>query len=147
MARNEAFRILISSISKLSTTPTANASASFSMIFRSSSLSFSFSFFESFSNSFLNFFGKITAAAKTGPAKQPLPASSQPASNKFLCKQSFSKIYFSVSNVALRASKLGISDAFSKTSAYCTIPFLSIKKAERLLTPFIPKINSAYKLP
>ena len=36
---------------------------------------------ESFNNSCLKLVGKITAAATTGPDKQPLPASSVPTSN------------------------------------------------------------------
>jgi len=36
--------------------------------------------FESFKTGSAKLGGRITAAANTGPAKQPLPASSQPAS-------------------------------------------------------------------
>ena len=42
---------------------------------------FSESCFESFSNGCSNLSGNITAAATTGPERQPLPASSVPASN------------------------------------------------------------------
>jgi hypothetical protein len=42
------------------------------------------SFFESSMPSSENSGGRITAAATTGPARQPLPASSHPASIKFL---------------------------------------------------------------
>jgi hypothetical protein len=38
---------------------------------------------------FLNPLGKITAAANTGPARQPLPASSTPASNIPFLKNDF----------------------------------------------------------
>lgn len=50
------------------------------MISRSSSRFFLLSCFESVRNGCLKSLGKITDAATTGPARQPLPASSQPAS-------------------------------------------------------------------
>jgi hypothetical protein len=37
---------------------------------------------ESFKKGWLKFLGKITAAATTGPERQPLPASSVPASKE-----------------------------------------------------------------
>ena len=80
MARMEAFRIFISSISWLSTSATAHASASFSIIGRRASRCSSVSCLESFSNGHSKFCGRITAAATTGPARQPRPASSQPHS-------------------------------------------------------------------
>ena len=54
--------------------------ASFSIIGRSRLRCFSVSCLESLSRSFLKLGGKITAAAVTGPAKHPRPASSVPAS-------------------------------------------------------------------
>ena len=45
------------------------------------SLSFSLIFFESFKRGWRKSSGRITAAANTGPASGPLPASSQPASS------------------------------------------------------------------
>ena len=69
-----------SSISFGDTTPTPKLTASFLMIISNFSLVITLSFFESFRNVLLKFSGKITAAAITGPAKQPLPASSQPTS-------------------------------------------------------------------
>ena len=41
----------------------------------------SVSFFESFSPSICTSFGRMTAAAQTGPASGPLPASSTPQTN------------------------------------------------------------------
>ena len=79
MARNEALRIFILSISAGETIPTAQAIASSSIIGRRRFLFFSESTLLSFSIMFLNPLVRITAAATTGPAKQPLPASSQPA--------------------------------------------------------------------
>src|SRR5690606_33044995 len=49
-------------------------------------------FFESFKSGCEKLRGKITAAATTGPAKQPLPASSQPASTKSVVKDFFSRL-------------------------------------------------------
>src|SRR5690348_9163843 len=45
------------------------------------------------------------------------------------------------------ASKSGKEPAFSNTSAYCTIPFLSITNAERFETPFIHPLKLSYKQP
>ena len=50
------------------------------MIFRKNSLFFFESFLESVNSLFLKSFGRITAAAVTGPAKQPRPTSSVPHS-------------------------------------------------------------------
>ena len=72
--------MLILSISLGLTNPTPQLTASDSTTNRSSFLLFSFSFFESFSHLFLKSLGRITEAATTGPARHPLPASSQPAS-------------------------------------------------------------------
>lgn len=81
IARNEAFRILMRSISTGSTTATAQYSACCSICKRRESLCFSESCLESLSPE-MGFLGlRMTAAATTGPARQPLPASSQPASN------------------------------------------------------------------
>jgi len=79
IAKKEAFRIFILSISFGLTIPTAHAIASLSMIGRNKSLFLSDNTLLSFSNLFLKLLGRITAAATTGPARQPLPASSQPA--------------------------------------------------------------------
>ena len=49
---------------------------------RNSSLLFSDNCLESFKKGCVKFIGKITAAATTGPHKQPLPASSVPASKE-----------------------------------------------------------------
>ena len=77
--KNEALRIFILSISAGETIPIAQVIASSSIIGRKRFLFFSESILLSFSIIFLNPLGRITAAATTGPAKQPLPASSQPA--------------------------------------------------------------------
>ena len=94
MALNDARRILIVSISLLSILATANASASASIIVRSSFLFFSFTCFESLSKGWKKFFGKITAAANTGPARQPRPASSRPASISSFWKKGLSRKLF-----------------------------------------------------
>ena len=60
--------------------PNPQHTASLMMMSLNKYLFFSESFFESFSEEFLNVGGSITAPATTGPAKQPLPASSHPAS-------------------------------------------------------------------
>ena len=60
--------------------PTAQAIASRSMTGRSLYRFFSLNCLLSFKSSFLKSSGRITAAANTAPAKQPLPASSHPAS-------------------------------------------------------------------
>ena len=83
MARKEAFRMFILSISSGETIPIAQEIASFSMIERNAYRCFSESFLESFNASHLKFVGRITAAAYTAPARHPLPASSQPASILF----------------------------------------------------------------
>ena len=84
IARKDAFRIFILSISSGDTQPTAQAIASFSIKGRSSYRCFSVSFFESFNVSHVKSDGKMTAAAYTAPARQPRPASSHPASTTFL---------------------------------------------------------------
>ena len=80
MARIDAFKILISSILVLSTKATPQASASFSITVRSASLCDLFNCLESFKKGWEKSLAKITAAATTGPAKQPRPASSHPTS-------------------------------------------------------------------
>ena len=71
----------------------AKVKASFSIIDFSETLFFSDKSFESFNIGLLNVLGKITAAAVTGPAKQPLPASSVPHSKikleKFILSPKF----------------------------------------------------------
>src|ERR1051325_2946398 len=66
---------------------------------RSSLRTFSFSFFESsrcLNNPRLNVLGRITAAANTGPARQPRPASSHPASINSSWKNFLSAIHAKV---------------------------------------------------
>lgn len=76
----DAFKIFTRSISISKICWNANDVASFSIIGLKIFLFFSESCLESFSKSFLKVRGKITAAAVTGPARQPLPASSVPHS-------------------------------------------------------------------
>ncbi len=80
MARMDALSMFIRSISSAVAMPTAHAMAVDSMIGRSNSRWRSVSCLESFSRGWLKSSGSITAAAYTGPARQPLPASSHPAS-------------------------------------------------------------------
>ncbi len=80
IARKEARRMFISSISCCDTTPMAYVSASASISLLSSFRTFSDSCLLSLRVLFLYLGGRITAAAKTGPARHPRPASSQPAS-------------------------------------------------------------------
>lgn len=80
MARMEAASMLIRSISFGETIATAHASASRSMMGRNLSRCRSVSFLLSLSMSHLKSGGSITAAAVTGPARHPRPASSHPAS-------------------------------------------------------------------
>ena len=77
---NEAFRILISSMRAADTASTAQAIASRSMTARNRSRFRSVICFESLSCGSWKSGGRITAAANTGPARQPRPASSHPAS-------------------------------------------------------------------
>ena len=72
--------MLFLSISQELTNATEYANAFFSINFLSSNLLLWESFLESSRFLPLKFFPKITAAAVTGPAKLPLPASSTPAS-------------------------------------------------------------------
>ncbi len=60
--------------------PTAQATASASIMGRSFSRLASVSCFESLSSGWWKSSGSITAAAYTDPARHPRPASSQPAS-------------------------------------------------------------------
>lgn len=83
IARKEARRMFISSIFSLSTKATAQARARLSIIGRMARRLRSVSCLESFSCSMSQSGCKMTAAATTGPAKQPLPASSQPHSKMF----------------------------------------------------------------
>lgn len=87
MALNEACKILMRSISLLQTCATDQQMLSFSITGLSSSRSSSDNCFESFSKGCRNVLGKITAAANTGPAKHPRPASSRPASQNLLWKK------------------------------------------------------------
>ena len=80
IARMEAFRIFIPSISSLLTSATAHANASFSMKGRNASRTDSVNCLESLSWGHTKPGGRITAAATTGPARQPRPASSHPHS-------------------------------------------------------------------
>jgi hypothetical protein len=52
---------------------------------------FSDNILESFNNEFSKLAGKITAAATTGPARQPIPASSQPTSMQSFSKNALNK--------------------------------------------------------
>ena len=72
--------MLNSAISSKSAIPTPQANACSSMICRIEKRFLTLINFESFKTSSSKFLDKMTAAAKTGPAKQPRPASSQPAS-------------------------------------------------------------------
>ena len=76
----EAFRMLISSISFGCKWVTANVMACCSIIGLSFSLVFSDNCLLSFKISFLKSGGRMMAAAVTGPARQPRPASSVPVS-------------------------------------------------------------------
>jgi len=51
-------------------------------------------------------------------------------------------VYANDFNVSFIFSKLGTSPGLSSTSAYWTVPFLSIKNADRFETPFISRIQS-----
>ena len=73
------FRIFILSITFESTKKTENPIDSFSINVFNSSLFFSDNFLESLRYLELKSFGRITAEAVTGPAIDPLPASSIPA--------------------------------------------------------------------
>ena len=79
MARSEALSILISSIISAETTETECAIDSFTIFPYNSSLRFAVSTFESLTPLITTSGEKITAAATTGPARGPLPASSTPA--------------------------------------------------------------------
>jgi len=68
MARKEAFKILISSISFGETLATAQAIAACSIMGRNNFRLASDNCLESLSSGCLKLVGKITAAAKTGPA-------------------------------------------------------------------------------
>ncbi|MCY1237117.1 hypothetical protein D9M72_498000 [compost metagenome] len=81
MACIEAFKMLISSIIVGSICVTEKQSAFSSIIGLKKPLFFSESCLESFSNSLIKFSGSIRAAAVTGPARHPRPASSVPHSN------------------------------------------------------------------
>ena len=78
MASILAFKMFILSICSGGTMATANAKALFSIAIRNSSLLFLVSSLESLRPTIGCF--NITAAATTGPARHPLPASSHPAS-------------------------------------------------------------------
>ena len=99
MAAIDALRIFILSISSGDTKATAQANASRSMMARSESRRRSVSCFESLSSSLRKSGGKITAAAVTGPARHPRPASSHPASTipgvKNGCSIGWSRIWVS----------------------------------------------------
>ena len=82
MALIEAFKILISSIMIGSKCVTENETACSSMTGRNFSLAFSDNCLLSFKIEFSKWTGKITAAAVTGPARQPRPASSVPTSKR-----------------------------------------------------------------
>ena len=79
IASREAFRILNSSIYSRETTPTAVAKASPWITTKASSLALAVIIFESLTPGTSGLGGKITAAATTGPANGPRPASSTPA--------------------------------------------------------------------
>jgi hypothetical protein len=64
--------------------------ALFSISARKISLCLAFNNLESRNKGCEKSLGNITAAAKTGPAKQPLPASSKPASRQLFLKQGLS---------------------------------------------------------
>src|SRR4030095_7632990 len=77
----EALRILMRSMTGASILATAHAIELASIIFLNFSLFSGRTCFESFNPGQRKPNGKITAAANTGPARQPRPASSQPASS------------------------------------------------------------------
>src|SRR4030095_9502389 len=77
----EALRILMRSMTGASMLATAHAIELASIIFLNFSLFSGRTCFESLSPGQRKPSGKITAAANTGPARQPRPASSQPASS------------------------------------------------------------------
>ena len=79
-SKTDALRILISSISLAVLIPIDHEIALTFISSAISSLLFSEIFFESFRLDIECFLPNITAAAKTGPAMGPLPASSTPAS-------------------------------------------------------------------
>ena len=78
MALIRALRISVRSISSASTRATDQASALCWMSGKSASRFFSVSFLESFRPGMSAPWARITAAAYTGPARGPAPASSQP---------------------------------------------------------------------
>lgn len=80
MAKMEAFKILISSIFSGDTMPIPIASAFLLIKSTKKGLSFFLVNLLSIISIQNNSLGQITAAATTGPAKHPLPASSQPTS-------------------------------------------------------------------
>ena len=90
----EAFNMLIESISSGSRWVTANDIACCSMSGFSSSLVFSESCLLSFNISLAKSTGSITAAAVTGPARHPRPASSVPDSKFFVKKKGLNMCVF-----------------------------------------------------
>ena len=83
MAFIRALRISVSSISFSVTKDTDQASALSWMTGKRASRFFSDSFLESFSPGIFSPSGRITAAAYTGPARGPAPASSQPQTAEY----------------------------------------------------------------
>ncbi len=57
----------------------------------------------------------------------------------------FVRHYFNSASLALILSKFGSSRASSSTSAYCTTPSRSMRKAERLATPAKPRLSCGRK--
>lgn len=87
MAMKVAFKILNRSISGASKDATDHEMASFSTTSRRWSRCPAVNFLESFKRGWKKSGGSMTAAVKTGPARQPLPASSHPASTFPLVNQ------------------------------------------------------------
>ena len=115
MALKEAWSMLILSISSWSTMATAQAKAFFSMRGRSLSLSCSVSCLLSFSRGWRNLAGRITAAAHTGPARQPLPASSHPASTIPFLKKYFKVATLLITKIFCRSIGRAGVDKYWKT--------------------------------
>ena len=104
-----ALKMSVASISAASTRATAQQTAFWVITWYRASRFFSVSFLLSLRPSIRQQRGKITAAAYTGPAKGPAPASSQPqivpipcsVSSRSICHRSvFSVIYFTSSTVS-----------------------------------------------
>ncbi len=79
IARSDACKILTLSMVSLSIIPTEHRAFEAAISSKSSSRLWGVSFFESSSPSMNIPAGRITAAASTGPARGPRPASSTPA--------------------------------------------------------------------